>query len=170
MKKINFEEAFVSFVNLMPGPGMFINSKAEEKVNTMTLGWASMGNYWGKSVLIAMVRHSRYTYDLITKSGEFTISMPLELTKEIENALSFCGSNSGRDVDKATACGLTWQDSASLDTPIIAECALHIDCKIIMPQDMDGNALEKSIYDVYYPTHDLHTFFAGEIIETYYTK
>ena len=73
------------------------------------------------------VRKSRYTHGLIEKSGEFTVSVPLN--KDLKDALMFCGTKSGRDYDKFKECNLTPIPGKEIDTPVIGECQLHYECK-----------------------------------------
>lgn len=69
------------------------------------------------------VRYSRHTYSLIEKSREFTVSMPLE--KDLRKALAFCGSQSGRDVNKFE-CGLSLAEFEVFVTPVIGNCELPL--------------------------------------------
>ena len=45
--------------------GAFLTTAAGGRHNTMTIGWGALGNIWGKPVFTVMVRHSRYTHELI---------------------------------------------------------------------------------------------------------
>ena len=77
--------------------GAFLTTAAGGRHNTMTIGWGALGNIWGKPVFTVMVRHSRYTHELIEAHNEFTVSFPL--TAAFSKALGLCGSKSGRDMD-----------------------------------------------------------------------
>ena len=81
------------------GTAALVTTAAEGKVNTMTIGWGTLGVEWGKPLFTVFVRQSRYTKELLDKNGEFTINVPLKGTDR-KQALGFCGSKSGRDVDK----------------------------------------------------------------------
>ena len=41
--------------------GILLTTKANDKVNTMTIGWGALCIQWGKPIFIAYVRKSRYT-------------------------------------------------------------------------------------------------------------
>ena len=58
--------------------GLFLTVKSKEKINTMTIGWGSIGIIWGKPIFTVAVRNSRYTHSLIENSNNFTVSIPLE--------------------------------------------------------------------------------------------
>ena len=50
--------------------GAFLTTAAGGRHNTMTIGWGALGNIWGKPVFTVMVRHSRYTHELIEAHNE----------------------------------------------------------------------------------------------------
>ena len=68
--------------------------------NTMTVSWGMLGELWGKDMVTVFVRPQRYTYEFMEKYDNFTLSF---FGSEYRRALSFCGSKSGRDFDKAEA-------------------------------------------------------------------
>ena len=81
-----------------------VSAGTPEKSNTMTVSWGMLGELWGKDVVTVFVRPQRYTYEFMEKYDNFTLSF---FGSEYRRALSFCGSKSGRDFDKAEECGLT---------------------------------------------------------------
>ena len=85
--------------------------------NTMTIGWCQLGRLWNLPVCTVYVRPERYTYSYMENSDYFTVSvMPADRQKDV----AFCGSHSGRDVDKIAACGLTVRYGAG-DAPFFDE-------------------------------------------------
>jgi flavin reductase (DIM6/NTAB) family NADH-FMN oxidoreductase RutF len=102
-RKIEFSSSSKDLLQQLQ-KGAFLTVKLEDKVNTMTIAWGSLGFMWNKPVFIAMVRYSRYTYELIDKAEDFTISLPLQ--GQLKKALGLCGSKSGRDIDKIKEFGL----------------------------------------------------------------
>lgn len=80
-----------------------------EHFNSCTLGWGSMGTLWtrpGKSgaVITVYLHPTRYTCELFMKNETFTVSF---FPSSCKQALSYMGSHSGRDENKAKAAGLT---------------------------------------------------------------
>lgn len=144
--------------------GAFLTTAGNNKVNTMTIGWGTIGIAWQKPVFMVMVRPSRYTYDLIEKSNEFTVSIPL---KDLGKALGICGSKSGRDLDKFAAAGLKAVPAKKINTPVIADCGLHYECKIIYKQKMIPEQLAAGDQAACYPNGDYHTLYFGEIVASY---
>lgn len=145
--------------------GAFLTVKDGEKVNTMTIGWGAIGYMWNKPVFIAMVRYSRYTYELMEKSKDFTVSFPLNST--LKKELGICGSKSGRDVDKIKEAGLSLRNGEAVEAPIIENCDLHIECKVVYKQAMDKTFLSEEIINKSYPKDDYHVMYYGEIVTSY---
>ena len=145
--------------------GAFLTVQSHDTVNMMTIGWASIGFLWGRPVLTVMVRKSRYTYELIEKSNEFTVSVPqVDMTK----ALEICGTKSGRDLDKLQACSLELFPGEKVKTPIVKLPGIHFECAIVYKSPTDPQLLVDS-YKHLYPDKDYHTFYYGEIKYCYTT-
>lgn len=144
--------------------GAFLTTAAKDKVNTMTIGWGNVGIIWGKPIFTALIRPSRYTYQLIEASGEFTVSLP---TGDMQPALSLCGSKSGRDMDKIAAAGLTTRPGKEVSVPIISGCGLHYECRVIYRQPMHPGGLPAELEQKMYPNQDYHVMYFGEIVAVY---
>lgn len=164
MKEIKFNEYSTELMNQL-SKGAFLTVKNGEKINTMTIGWGNLGVIWMKPVFTVLVRFSRYTYELIQDAGEFTVSVPLN--NNLAKTLAFCGTRSGRDYDKFKECGLTLRDGVKVDTPVIEDCELHYECKVIYKQVMEPAALDKEIRNAKYSNNDYHVMFYGEIVSSY---
>lgn len=163
--KSNYTSNLEKGIESLQTQGAFLTVKSGEKVNTMTIGWGSVGCIWNKPIFTVMVRQSRYTHELMETSDNFTVSIPL--SKGLKNALMVCGTKSGRDIDKFKACNLTLVDSKKVDTPIIGECELHYECKIVYKQEMNLEFLSKNILENSYKDGNYHTFYYGEIVDSY---
>ena len=88
--------------------GILLTTKADGQVDTMTIGWGTVGVQWGRPIFIAVVRESRYTKQLLEKNGEFTVNVPMGQVDK--NILAVCGTKSGADMDKIAHLGLTLED------------------------------------------------------------
>ncbi|MBP3242691.1 MAG: flavin reductase family protein [Ruminococcus sp.] len=82
---------------------MLLTGGTMDSFNTMTASWGQLGVLWNKNVLTAYIRPNRYTFDFVEKGEYFTASF---FGEEYRQALSFCGSHSGRDCDKMAETGL----------------------------------------------------------------
>ncbi len=142
-----------------------------ERHNPMTIGWAQWGVIWGKPVCTVLVRHSRYSHQLI-ENGCFTVSVPR--FGERKEELRLCGTLSGRDVDKLQAAGLKTLSPRSNGVGGIAGCAVHFECKTVLKTEVSMDKLDPVLYGRYYdPAReatadgDPHTVYFGEIIAAY---
>jgi flavin reductase (DIM6/NTAB) family NADH-FMN oxidoreductase RutF len=125
------------------GPVILVTSKYGEISNVMTVAWESPVSHEPPLIMIS-IKQSRYSYLLIEKSREFGINISSEnLLKEVH----FCGTNSGRDMDKFEKASLTKIPAKKIKAPLIDECIGWIECRVI-----------KSI-----PTGD-HILFIGEVV------
>ncbi|MBU5484930.1 flavin reductase family protein [Clostridium sp. MSJ-11] len=145
--------------------GAFLTVKDGEKVNTMTIGWANIGYQWRKPILTVLVRKSRYSYELIENTEEFTVSMPLNV--DLKKELTICGIKSGRDIDKFKECNLILKEGKETTTPIIGNCDMHFECKIVYKQEMEPSLLCDKIKDGSYKNGDYHVLYYGEILDWY---
>ena len=147
--------------------GILMTTAVGEKVNTMTIGWGTIGIQWGKPIFIGFVRDSRYTKELLDQNGEFTINVPLgDMDKKI---LGYCGTKSGRDCDKFADLCLTREAPEVISVPGIRELPLTLECKVIYRQWQEEDRLPADLYGRYYPgpVGDYHTAFYGEIVSAY---
>lgn len=145
--------------------GGFLTVKNCNEINTMTIGWGSIGFIWNRPVFMVAVRYSRYTYNMMEKTKEFTVSIPLG--SNLQKELGVCGTKSKRDLDKFEYLGLTPVPGINVDCPVIDECDLHFECKIIYKQAMEPATLDTSIRNDKYSDHDYHVLYYGEILGTY---
>mgnify|MGYP002513837010 CR=1 FL=1 len=142
MKQLNYNEILGIMNEKLADGGVFLNVGGE-KPNTMTIGWGHIGIEWGKPIFIAYVRESRHTYTMLEGNGEFTVNIPMgQVDKKI---LGYCGTKSGRDLDKIAQLGLTLEEGDTVSVPGIKEMPLTLECKVIYQQDQVLDAIEEGI-------------------------
>ncbi|MFC1669641.1 flavin reductase family protein [Spirochaetota bacterium] len=142
---------------------MLITAGTKDLFNTMTASWGGFGTLWHKSVCTIYVRPTRYTYEFLEKSDNFTLSF---FDDKFRDALNFCGSNSGRDVDKISQTGLTPVESND-GSIIFNEARLAIECRKVYYEDFNpGNFIDVDI-EKNYPKKDYHRVYVGEILSCY---
>ena len=140
---------------------MLITAGPPEDYNTMTAGWGGLGALWSKHVVFCVIRPQRYTYQFMEKNEVFTCSF---FDEQYRPALDFCGSHSGKDVDKAAATGLTPVAGILPGTTTFEQAKLVLECRKIYFQDIEPkNFLDKSIHD-WYPAKDYHRMYIGEVV------
>ena len=145
--------------------GAFLTTKDCEKVNTMTIGWGSFGFEWGIPVAEVMIRESRFSKIAADKNLEFTLTFPYD--DSMKSALSFCGSRSGRDVDKIAECNLEVKPANKIATPVVSCKGLVFECKVITRCEMTNDLASAEILDKWYKNGDLHTFYYAKIEDCY---
>lgn len=140
-----------------------VTSTNGENYNTMTASWGFAGVIWNKPCVTALIRPQRYTKEFLDKGEYFTLSF---FPNELKPALSFCGSHSGRDCDKAKETGLT---PIKLDNAYTFEQAnLVLVCKKLYVQPMDKECfVDKSLVEQNYANGDFHIAYIGEIVSAY---
>ncbi len=148
--------------------GVLLTTKAGNKVNSMVIGWGTLGVNWAKPVFAAYVRESRYTRQLLDENPEFTVNVPRgDYDPKI---LEICGSKSGRDLDKLAAAGLTPVPGEKVGVPALKEFPLTLECRVIYRQAQDLALLQGA--DRFYPPdaegkRDLHVTYYCEIVGAY---
>lgn len=143
--------------------GALLTVQAGESLNTMTIGWGLIGVLWDKPVFMVPVRNSRHTYSILEKAVDFTVVAPSGDRKDV---LTFCGTKSGRDLDKLKACHLTTRPGQHTASPVLDMAGLHLECRILYKTPIDPAHLDKALASLY-PKHDYHTLYFGEIVSCY---
>lgn len=101
-------------------------------------------------LIACAVGRDAYSCRLIESTREFVVNVP---SKELKAEIYYCGSHSGRHVDKFKETGLTPQRAHKVGVPIIDECVAHMEC--ILRQQIETG--DKKL-------------FIGEVIEAYAEK
>ena len=119
--KIPFEQELL----LYPCPTVLVTSKWENIENVLTVSWTGIASSHPEYVTIA-IKRNRFSYSLIKNSRKFCINIP---NSDIVDKVDYCGSNSGKEVNKFSACGLTkaYYDN---DYIMISECPISLICKV----------------------------------------
>ena len=151
--------------------GILLTSEAEDCVNAMTIGWGTIGIEWGVPIFTAYVRTSRFTYELMERTGEFTICAPLgELSKTAAKAIGLCGSKSGRDMDKLAMAGVHPVEADIVRPPAIKELPLTFECRVVFSQEQPIKAISSRFKNFYVPNtahSEPHVAYYGEILKAY---
>ena len=151
--------------------GILLTSEAEDCVNAMTIGWGTIGIEWNVPIFVAYVRTSRFTYELIERTGEFTICAPHgELSQTAAKAIALCGSKSGRDMDKIAKAGLHLVEPEIVRPPAIKEFPLTLECRVVFSQLQDVKNISSRLKKFYPESGDHsapHVAYYGEILKAY---
>ena len=124
-------------LGLVPNPVAMISSGDMENSNIATIAWTGIINSEPMIVYVS-IRPSRFSNEIITKTKEFVINLPDEKLVKIAD---FCGTKSGRDIDKFKTCNLTKRQSTKVNAPYIEECPINLECKVIDVQKFDSHEM-----------------------------
>ncbi|MDO5695780.1 MAG: flavin reductase family protein [Eubacteriales bacterium] len=117
---------------LYPLPVIMATVGNETENNIITVAWTGTLCSDPPVTYIA-VRPSRYSHGLLKKYGCFVINLT---TERLARATDFCGVRSGRDVDKWALCKLTREPAHHVETPMIAESPVNLECAIRSVQQL----------------------------------
>lgn len=137
---------------------------ASGSYNLMTVAWGALGCMWGRPLAMIVVRPTRYTYAFFQKHRDFTLN---RFPASFADKLNYCGSHSGREVDKVRQTGLTPTASERVAAPSFEQAELVLECRASYFSDFDpGHFLADYIEDNY-PEKDYHRMFFGEILAAF---
>jgi len=141
MKEVEMEKALS---RKYPIPVVLATSVDKNgRPNIITLGWYMQTSI--KPIMFAIsVAHSRYSYETILSRGEFALVFPP--AEWAEEAL-FCGTKSGRNIDKFEKTGLKPVHGRRVSAPLIEGANACFECRLVAAT----------------PTGD-HTIFTGEAL------
>lgn len=122
MSRVNWKGS----VLIAPVPPTMVTSSYEGKDNVFTVAWTGVLNTQPPKTYIS-VRPQRYSYELIKNSGEFVINLT---TKDMVRAADWCGTYTGRKVDKFQKLGLEKLQAQNVSSPILACSPVALECKV----------------------------------------
>jgi flavin reductase (DIM6/NTAB) family NADH-FMN oxidoreductase RutF len=132
---------------LYPMPAVLVGSKVGEKPNFMTAAWCGIAAHKPPAVSVAL-RKERHTLKGVKEHGTFSINVAsADLVKKVD----YIGIYSGKDRDKSQIFEIFY--GILKTAPLIRECPLNLECKVIHLLDLDS-----------------HTLVVGEIVETYISE
>ncbi|MHB1006423.1 MAG: flavin reductase family protein [Chloroflexota bacterium] len=160
--EVDFRDFFAQTVDGLDGDGLLLVSVGSDgKPNVMTIGWGTVGTIWGRPIFVALVRPSRYTYDLMEQTGDFTVNL---LPTDLGDAVAYCGDVSGRDHDKFAEQGLTLAPAQKVKAPVVAQALLQYECRTVEKTDMMSATVDPAIVRRFYSQGNYHRVYFGEIL------
>ena len=111
---------------LAPVPPALVTCADGEKQNVFTVAWTGIVNTVPPKTYIS-VRPSRFSYEIIKKSGEFAINLT---TKELVRAADFCGVHTGAKVNKFERCRLLTEQASEIGCPILSDSPVTLECRV----------------------------------------
>lgn len=112
---------------LIPLPAVMVSCKwGNNKPNIFTASWVGIACSEPPMISVA-IRKSRHSYGIIQKSGEFVVNLT---TEELIKETDFCGTYSGKHMDKFEKTKLTPVDGSEINAPLINECPINLECQV----------------------------------------
>lgn len=147
MKEVDLDQAWAR--KYPEQVALAVTVSQQGKPDIITLGWVMPTS--GQPPMCAIsIGLTRYTHELLRQVPEFVLALPGE---DLEAACVYCGTHSGRDVDKFKETGLTALPATRVRPPLIAECLANLECKVV------GSMR----------TGD-HTIFVGEVVAAHHSE
>jgi flavin reductase (DIM6/NTAB) family NADH-FMN oxidoreductase RutF len=138
---------------------MLITAGTLENWNTMTASWGGFGILWSRPVTFCFVRPTRHTYGYMERADRYTLSF---FGAEWRDALTLCGTKSGRDTDKAAATGLK-PVSGSTGAVWFEQARMVLECRKLYFTDIDPRNFQLPAIEDNYPKKDYHRLYVGEV-------
>lgn len=122
---------------LAPVPPVLVTCGTMESNNVLTVAWTGVLNTRPPMTYVS-IRPERYSYDIIKKTGQFAINLT---TSAMCKQVDFCGVRSGKDIDKFKACNFSLLSANKIDTPIIEECPVALECVVKEAIDLGSHTM-----------------------------
>lgn len=143
------EKIDLAYRFLTMGCTVLVTSAWKGETDILTVSWQTPVSKNPPLFAIAVAK-GHHSHKLIDRSGVYVINVPNEyLLKEV----FYCGTHSGRDVDKFAETKLTPEPGEFVEVPHIQECVAYLECRV------------SSAYTV-----GDHTLFIGEVLKAEVTR
>ena len=147
-------------IKLVGSDWMLITAGTGEAWNTMTASWGGMGFLWNRNVAFCVIRPGRYTFGFMEQNEHFTLSF---FDESWRKALNLCGSETGREIDKAAATGLI-PVSCPHGGVSFEQARLVLECRKLYWHDLDPEHFLDPALMNHYPQRDFHRMYVAEIL------
>ncbi len=112
---------------IYPLPAVMVSCGTTPKdYNIITISWTGTINT-DPAMCYISIRKERHSYKIIKQNGEFVINLS---TKKLAFATDWCGVKSGKNFDKFKEMKLTAEKASVINTPLIKESPVNIECKV----------------------------------------
>ena len=157
-----YTDRFGEVMSALTSRGLLLGTyDAKGKANAMAIGWGSLGCVWSAPMWIVLVRPSRYTHQCIEHTGCFTVNVPTEGMRKV---CAICGSQSGRNIEKFAACGLTPEKATTVLAPTASEFPIVYECQVVHSNDVLPAKLADEIMAGAYLSGDYHRIYFGKVL------
>jgi len=128
---------------------MVVTLDEEGVPDAMPAGWCMFTSH-DPTMMAVSIGFQRYTHELLENSKEFVLAFPGKSQKE---DVLYCGTKSGREVNKFEETGLETAPPSQVEVPLIEDSVACFECK------------KRGSLD----TGD-HTIFSGELVAAHVSE
>jgi flavin reductase (DIM6/NTAB) family NADH-FMN oxidoreductase RutF len=112
---------------LEPGPVVLLTTARKGRANVMAMSWHMMVEF-NPPLVACIVSDADYSFAALRATKECVIAIPaLKLAAKVVKI----GNCSGREMDKFERFGLTPVPSERVAPPLVAECFVNLECKVV---------------------------------------
>ncbi|MHA2072750.1 MAG: flavin reductase family protein [Candidatus Thorarchaeota archaeon] len=111
---------------VVPCQVVLLSVMGEDRPNIITLSWVA-NVCSNPPTIVAGIRPQRHSYEMVRNAGDFVLNIP---SIDQIDAAEFAGTKSGREFDKFKECNLTPVPATKVNSPMIEECPINIECKV----------------------------------------
>lgn len=122
---------------LYPVPVVLITCGAGDNVNIFSLNRITSCNAEPPMIAIS-VRPMRASHDMIDHHGEFVVNIPWP---DMEIVSDFVGTTTIKETDKWVETGLTRLKASKVQSPLLAECPVNIECSVVQSIRLPSHSL-----------------------------
>lgn len=122
-------------VGLAPVPVVMVTCGNMNESNITTIAWTGVINSEPPMVYVS-IRPSRKSHEIIKQNKEFAINIP---DQKLVWETDFCGTKSGKNIDKFKESKLTKINAQKINVPLIYECPINIECKLVEVKELGSH-------------------------------
>jgi len=119
------------------GPVILVTTARKGKPNAMALAWYSPMSKEPPLIGVFLDKEN-YTHRLVMETGELVLNLP---PRDLIREVYFCGSVSGKDVDKFAETGLHADAPSIVRPPLVRECIGHIEAEVVTSYEAGDHTL-----------------------------
>lgn len=150
-----------NFADYIGKGALLTATKGDITLNTMTVSWGQLGCLWNREVCTVYVRPQRYTFEFCeSENATLTLSF---FGNERKDTLNFCGTKSGRDVDKIEVCDLKY--TLKNGACIFEDAKVTLVLKKLYADNLRAECFTDSAPLSNYKNGDFHRAYTCEIID-----
>lgn len=169
MKKIALSSLSENVFDLIGKEWMLVTAGTPERCNMLTASWGCLGYLWNKPVAVVFIRENRYTREFIEANDYLSLSF-FGTNRDSRQLLNFCGSRSGRDVNKVKETGLTPELTDNGAVGFLQARLILEGKKLYRSHIEEADFLDKSVYTRWYnasPGGEHHYVYIVELTNAY---